>query len=156
MNYLQEILGYTENDNKVCVKCGESKHITEFGHRAFNKGDIPQTYNFCKSCGKIQASALRKMKKHVPFPDEHYECPGCNLTEQQILDKWKSFQYTDTKKWKSSKRTVWRLDHDHNNLTPREYLCDYCNNTVGRCESPKTLRTLAEYLEKYGVNDESL
>ena len=152
MNYLQEILGYTENDNKVCVKCGESKHITEFGHRAFNKGDIPQTYNFCKSCGKIQASALRKMKKHVPFPDEHYECPGCNLTEQQILDKWKSFQYTDTKKWKSSKRTVWRLDHDHNNLTPREYLCDYCNNTVGRCESPKTLRTLAKYLEKYGIN----
>jgi len=156
MNYLQEILGYTENDNKVCVKCGESKHITEFGHRAFNKGDIPQTYNFCKSCGKIQASALRKMKKHVPFPDEHYECPGCNLTEQQILDKWKSFRYTDTKKWKSSKRTVWRLDHDHNNLTPREYLCDYCNNTVGRCESPKTLRTLAKYLEKYGINDESL
>ena len=96
------------------------------------------------------------MKKHVPFPDEHYECPGCNLTEQQILDKWKSFQYTDTKKWKSSKRTVWRLDHDHNNLTPREYLCDYCNNTVGRCESPKTLRTLAKYLEKYGINDESL
>ena len=88
MNYLQEILGYTENDNKVCVKCGESKHITEFGHRAFNKGDIPQTYNFCKSCGKIQASALRKMKKHVPFPDEHYECPGCNLTEQQILDEF--------------------------------------------------------------------
>ena len=150
MNYLQKILGYTEDENKVCVKCGESKHITEFGNRAFNKGDIPQTYNFCKSCAKIQSNALRKMKKYIPFPDENYKCPGCQMTEEQILDKWKSFQYTNRSK------TVWRLDHDHNNLTPREYLCDYCNNTVGRCESPKTLRTLAEYLEKYGVNDESL
>ncbi|MAB55660.1 MAG: hypothetical protein CMN93_07285 [Synechococcus sp. CPC35] len=90
------------------------------------------------------------MKKTIPFPDKDYECPGCQMTEKKILDKWKSFQYTNRSK------TVWRLDHDHNNLTPREYLCDYCNNTVGRCESPKTLRTLAKYLEKYGVNDESL
>lgn len=149
MNHMQELLGYTEADivseTKVCAKCSETKHISEFGTRAFNQDGSGQTHNFCKSCGRIQASALNKMKKEIPLPDKDYKCPGCKMTEQEIKDKWKSFQNKNI--------TVWRLDHDHNQLIPREYLCDYCNNTVGRCESPTTLRALADYLEKYGIND---
>ena len=131
-------------NTKVCSDCGEEKSIEDFGTRAHRKDGTRETHNFCKGCNKIQQKFLSSARRTVSKPDINYRCPCCGKTEKEILSFFGSLQG----KAKGSKRSLWTLDHDHNTLEIREYVCLYCNDTLSRSgDSPETLRGCANYLE---------
>ena len=135
-------------NTKMCSKCREVKSITDFGCRAHRKNGTIETHNFCKKCGSIQTKFLSRARRTISKPTVDYICPCCKKTEKEILNFFGSLQG----KSKGSKRTLWTLDHDHEKLKIREYICLYCNDTLSRSgDNPSTLRGCADYLEKHNV-----
>ena len=129
---------------KKCIECKESKPLYEYTYRNFTARGKEETINTCKKCKRIENKLIAKLRKENPLknPDMHI-CPGCNLTEKEIKNRggWESHIA-------SKVRTIWRLDHCHITKKFRAYLCDYCNNSLGRSlDNPNTLRRLADYAE---------
>tara|TARA_B100000749_G_C18187953_1_gene366657 strand:+ start:10 stop:468 length:459 start_codon:yes stop_codon:yes gene_type:complete len=127
---------------KKCISCKELKPLTEYGYRNFTIGGKEETINTCKECKSKENKLIAKWKKEYPKPDKNDVCPGCLETEDDIKSGggWEHHIKKD--------RTVWRVDHDHETDTFRDYLCDYCNNVLGRAkDNPDTLRRLADYIE---------
>jgi len=128
---------------KKCIVCKERKSVTSFGYRNFTSKGKDETNNTCKQCKHIENKLISYHKKQHPLPDSDYICPGCNYTEEEIKSRggWESHIA-------SKVRTIWRLDHCHETGNFRAYICDYCNNTLGRSlDNPDTLRRLADYVE---------
>tara|TARA_R110000796_G_C14236616_1_gene396691 strand:- start:32 stop:493 length:462 start_codon:yes stop_codon:yes gene_type:complete len=130
---------------KVCIACKERKPISDYIMRNYTKSPKGETINTCKRCKKKEGKLLSKYKKQYPLPDSDYKCKGCLLTENEIKSRG-GWEHHIAKKT----RTVWRVDHCHETGRFRAYICDYCNNTLGRAlDNPDTLRRLADYVEYY-------
>ena len=126
------------SQTKRCIKCGEIRHISEYGVRAYGKeGDPREIRNDCNPCRKVQSKILKKLKEDYPRPDENHQCPLCLKTEKELR-----------KRISDRKKTFWVLDHCHTTGKFRGYICDYCNTSIARSfEDPETLRRQADYLE---------
>jgi len=91
------------------------------------------------------AAALRKhdLKRHYGLTPEQWDeiftsqgskCAGCGSTHPRI------------------KTGKWSTDHCHSTGRVRGILCRGCNSAIGHAmDSPVTLRTLADYLERGGL-----
>ena len=72
-------------DTKSCIKCGEIKHLSKFGVRAYGKNGNPREIrNDCNSCISIQTKRVGKLKKDYPRPDENHQCPLCLKSEKEL------------------------------------------------------------------------
>ena len=132
--------------SKKCIACKEEKPLTEYTMRNYTKNPQGETINTCKSCKRKENKLIQQYKKYNPLPDDDYQCPGCNLTEKEIVSRggWKNHI--------KKVRTVWRVDHCHETGKFREYICDFCNNVLGRAlDNPQTLRRLADYIERHDI-----
>ena len=127
-------------DTKRCIKCGEVKHLSQFGVRAYGREGSPtEIRNDCNSCKSFQTKKVSKLKRDYPRPDENHKCPLCLKTEKELRERISN-----------RTRTFWVLDHCHISGKFRGYICDYCNTSIARSfEDPKTLRRQADYLEKH-------
>ena len=133
-------------ETKICSQCKEVKHLSEFTTRAHRKDGSKETHNHCKICNQRQTKFLRKYRNTIPKPDENYICPCCKKNEKEIKEHFGGLQGHTSR----TKKTIWTLDHDHESLKIREYVCLYCNDTLSRSgDSPKTLRGCANYLERH-------
>ena len=132
---------------KKCIKCGEYKTLNNFGYRSYGRrGNKTEQRNDCSSCIKKQVKITKVLKNQYPHPiDSNYICPICKRTEKEI--KFKGSFHED-----QGKKTVWRLDHDHDTKEFRGWICDYCNNGLSRFnENITTLKNAIKYLEGNGI-----
>ena len=146
-NLCQFLTDETEPDIpcKKCISCKKIKPLTEYGMRNYTKGNRKkETINTCKTCKLNENKIISRIKKQNPLPDKDYLCPGCLKTEEEIKGRggWEHHI--------RGVRTIWRVDHDHKTGAFRAYICDYCNNVLGRAnDDPSILRRLADFVEYF-------
>ncbi len=128
-----------------CIHCGCEKEESEIAVRVVNKSGDLQYRNECKQCLSVKNKLLIKLKKFHPDPslyDPNYECPICERTQNEILDKG-SYSTTNIEK-----KSVFVLDHDHKTGKFRGYPCDRCNTAMGAInDNIKTLARMILYLK---------
>jgi hypothetical protein len=110
---LPEIEVDKEKPHSVCPKCGDAFVCTREGVQPY-----------CNPCLSKYNKVLSSIKKENPHPTDPDYC--CNICGKQEKDLVSNF----TKG--GSKKTVWRLDHDHSTDKFRGFLCDNCNMGVGK------------------------
>lgn len=85
------------------------------------------------------------MKSTYKVPDNH-NCPICGKGEEDL----RSDTMNPRGKGNFVKKTPWRLDHCHETVKFRAYLCHKCNLGVGFLEdNVDTLKNAIKYLERH-------
>lgn len=118
-------------DGKVCTVCGEMKDISEYyvmftKQHKIKEGTTTVHHNKCKECYKKQANIPYHLKKTAPPPPENCDCCGKPLGDKPCLD------------------------HDHNTLEFRGWLCYSCNTGIGKLgDDPEGVRQALDYLERH-------
>ena len=118
---------------KKCNKCGEHKVLSDFATRTKDRKEsfTVERRNECKDCRNKLSRQRNKLTKYHAKPDSDYTCPCCGRGAEEI------------------NCNGWVLDHDHSTGEFRGWLCDDCNGALGKAlDNPKTLRRLADYLER--------
>ena len=120
---------------KVCSRCGERKHETEFSKNQYRKNNVIVRRAYCKTCEKkkkpLSAKSRRAYEEVHPRPKvgEPFTCPVCERT----FVPWHKNQIC--------------LDHNHETGEIRGYLCGDCNASIGRMgENVRTLRRAIHWL----------
>lgn len=118
-----------EKPHSVCPKCG-CKHIKTSSNST----------SYCRPCRLYHAKILSVLRKTNPTPTEEDYC--CNICGKQEKDISAHFGKHGVKK------TVWRLDHDHDTGEFRGFLCDNCNVGVGKFgDDPETILNALRYVK---------
>ena len=100
---------------------------------------------YCKPCSSEYHSTLNRMKSTYKVPDNH-NCPICGKGEADFRSDTMNPRGTGN----VVKKTPWRLDHCHEKVKFRSYLCHKCNLGVGFLEdNVATLKNAIKYLEKH-------
>ena len=125
-----------DSDGHVCIKCDTFKDSSEF---RFRENDGTSRRSICRQCTNRNGKIVQELRKYNPFPcTEDYKCPCCNKTEKELKEygRWQD-------------RSVWVLDHNHITEKFRGWICNSCNNALGRFEDNiDTLKRVIKYLEK--------
>ena len=101
--------------------------------------------NYCKPCSSEYHATLYRMKSTYKVPDNH-NCPICGKGEADFRSDTMNPRGTGN----VVKKTPWRLDHCHETVKFRAYLCHKCNLGVGFLEdNVATLKNAIKYLEKH-------
>lgn len=125
-----------DKNHKTCSACKETKKIKYFGKREkFGKSLRKE----CRSCEYEKKKIIKELKVFNPKPtDPYYNCPCCKKTEEQ-LTKYNQF----------NGKTVWVLDHNHDTNEFRGWICNNCNNALGRFQdNTEILKNALKYLEE--------
>ena len=86
----------------------------------------------------MSARTLKKLRKENTYPNEDYCCPICNRDATEIG------QYGQVKMSK------WVLDHCHDTLTFRGWICHHCNTGLGGFKDDLTkVKRAVKYLKKH-------
>jgi hypothetical protein len=105
------------NKTKKCIKC--EKYLTEDNFSIRSDGGFRRTV--CKTCSNKHKNIVKDLKKQYPPPEEKtYICPICLRG------------YDECKGMGGRCFPTWVLDHCHDTLTFRGYLCHNCNKGVFR------------------------
>ena len=138
MNDYPDLFGYTKPKNVpqesyVCIKCNVEQPVTNF-YVVFS-GEVKRT---CNSCMKGNYITLKKLRKENTYPNEDYCCPICTRDAKEIG------QYGQVKMSK------WVLDHCHDTLTFRGWICHHCNTGLGGFKDDLTkVKRAVKYLKKH-------
>ena len=134
-------------ENHILIMGVNSHIINSNSKKYFNSLSVfsnqVELLNTCTDCKDKHDKVVRLFKKYNSKPDSNYKCPCCKLTSQQIKDKHGGFHSHQSK-------DVWCVDVCHVTMTVRGYICDYCNNTIGRsADSIYVLFNCALYILKF-------
>ena len=100
---------------------------------------------YCKPCSSEYHPTLNRMKSTYKVPDNH-TCEICGKGEADLRSDTMNPRGTGN----VVKKTPWRLDHCHEKVKFRSYLCHKCNLGVGFLEdNVATLKNAIKYLEKH-------
>ena len=116
---LPDLFGYVKPKKVIselytCIKCDIPQPIDRYAVVA--AGEIKRT---CKSCMTGHYYTLKRLRKENYYPDEDYCCPICKRDIKEIS------------KYGQIKLNKWVLDHCHNTLTFRGWICHHCNTGLG-------------------------
>ena len=110
----------SETTGQTCTKCGKFKPLSEFPKR---DGPTRKPRRVCNDCRKKHDKAIRDLKKAHPKP-EPGPCPICGAHTE-----------------------VWVLDHNHETMAFRGYICKHCNAGLGLLkDSPSIVSNALKYL----------
>ena len=109
--------------SKMCRECREILPFTSFSIRNKTKKK-PELLNTCKKCKSKHDKVVDVWKKCNPKPDADYKCPICKETSAEIRSRGGFHEHQP--------KDVWAVDVEHSTMTVRGWVCDYCNNMVGR------------------------
>ena len=85
-----------------------------------------------------QSSLVKQLRKTNPYPDENYCCPICERDIKEIG------------KYGQPRLQNWVLDHCHDSLSFRGWLCHHCNVGLGGFSDNLTrLKKAVIYLTKH-------
>ena len=105
---------------RKCRLCGELKHESQFS----DNGRKIAKENRCKDCRRSSTIILNDLKKNAPPKPKNCECCG---KEAETLC----------------------LDHCHQTLKFRGWLCELCNRGIGQLgDNIEGLKRAIEYLNK--------
>ena len=129
-----------DSDGHVCIKCNSYKETSEF---PFRETVGTSRRSICRDCTAIHTKVVKELKQQYPKPlDPNYSCPCCDKIEEELKEygRWQD-------------KSVWVLDHDHSTNTFRGWICNNCNNALGRFEdNTETLDRVITYLNKHKEN----
>jgi hypothetical protein len=119
---------------KTCIKCGESKPLSEFYKNIVNRDG---KHHRCKKCMiDYQGTRHYRVKYNMTREDRQ------NLIDQQNGQCAICGYF-----FKSEKHT--HIDHCHTTGKIRGILCSYCNVALGLLkDSPEILENAIKYLKK--------
>ena len=119
---------------KTCIKCGETKPLSEFYKHATNRSG---KQSHCKTC-MIESAGTRQYRVKYNMTREDRQ----NLIDQQNGQCAICGYF-----FKSEKHT--HIDHCHTTNKIRGILCSYCNVALGLLkDSPEILESAIKYLKK--------
>tara|TARA_B100000902_G_scaffold112493_1_gene113703 strand:+ start:244 stop:690 length:447 start_codon:yes stop_codon:yes gene_type:complete len=126
-----------DSNGHVCIKCNTYKETSEF---PFRETVGTSRRSICRDCTAIHTRVVKELKQQYPKPlDPNYSCPCCDKIEEELKEygRWQD-------------KSVWVLDHDHSTNTFRGWICNNCNNALGRFEdNTETLDRVITYLNKH-------
>lgn len=138
MNDFPDLFGYTKpttfvGDAYTCIKCHIEQPASNF--QLIPTGEVKRT---CSSCIKGHYHTLKKLRKENKYPDEDYCCPICQRDIQEVG------------KYGQVKLNKWVLDHCHDTLTFRGWICHHCNSGLGGFKDDLTkVKRAVKYLKKH-------
>jgi hypothetical protein len=108
---------------RVCNKCSKEKDLNLF-HIPYYKSDgSPSHSHTCKECKRHFSNTVSSLKKIHPKPKDS-KCECCEDFTLKLV-----------------------LDHDHKTDEFRGWICNNCNQALGKLkEDPVTVMKAAEYL----------
>ena len=108
-----------QNVTKICKICGQEKYLLDFHKNG------TWTRPECKQCNLEQQKIYSKLKKEYPTPEVGTPCYCCGKTSEKL-----------------------QLDHDHNKMTYRGWLCSNCNTGIGKLgDNIEGVQKAVDYLE---------
>jgi hypothetical protein len=138
MNDFPDLFGYTKpttlvGDTYTCIKCHIEQPACNF--QLIPTGEVKRT---CSSCIKGHYHTLKKLRKENKYPHEDYCCPICQRDIQEVG------------KYGQVKLNKWVLDHCHDTLTFRGWICHHCNSGLGGFKDDLTkVKRAVKYLKKH-------
>ena len=138
MNDFPDLFGYTKptthvGDTYTCIKCHIEQPASNF--QLIPTGEVKRT---CSSCIKGHYVTLKILRKENKYPDEDYCCPICERDIQEVG------------KYGQVKLNKWVLDHCHDTLTFRGWICHHCNSGLGGFKDDLTkVKRAVKYLKKH-------
>ena len=85
-----------------------------------------------------QSTLVKELKRQNTYPDEKYQCPICDRDIKEIG------------KYGQPRLQNWVLDHCHDTLTFRGWVCHHCNVGLGGFSDSLTrLKKAVLYLENH-------
>lgn len=131
----------TNQETKLCPSCGNYLPLNSFPTSGrMRKDGTSKLRNKCKSCKTKDVLVLERLKEKYPKPPENYKCPIC-LSQQEDLNSTHDITSLSTK-------NKWCLDHDHETLEFRGWLCNTCNSAMGWFRDDlDILKRAVKYLE---------
>lgn len=97
---------YLSGDTQVCKVCSKEKDLVLFPRHPYFKTRVD---NRCKACIKKQTKLRNELKQKYQHLKQD-ECDCCGNTHHKTLV----------------------LDHDHNTLKFRGWICEDCNHGLGK------------------------
>ena len=126
--------------SKVCHKCNLEKPLTSFQTVAYRRDGTIMYKNFCNACRRPHKVLTERARKTMPVPEGHV-CPICKSSLEQLVEKLNPLATTVQ---------TFVLDHDHDTMEIRDYLCNKCNSALGNFnDDVNLLRNAVSYLEKH-------
>ena len=138
MNDYPDLFGYVkpkkvDTETYVCIKCDVEQPVENYARVA--AGEIKRT---CNSCMSGHYYTLKRLRKENTYPDKDYCCPICERDIDEIG------------KYGQIKLSKWVLDHCHDTLTFRGWICHHCNTGLGGFKDDLTkVKRAVIYLEKH-------
>lgn len=130
----------TSKGSKVCQKCNKEMPVTSFEISGYRRDGTPAYKNFCNPCKNPHKRFIEGKRKTMPVPEGHV-CPICSSTLEQLVGKLNPL---------ATVLQTFVLDHNHDTMTVRDYLCHNCNNGLGKFnDDVNLLRNAVSYLEKH-------
>ena len=143
---MKDLFGYEKpkvvyEDTLVCIKCNTRQPIDQFNAMKYanpqtdKKTEIKRT---CRTCIRNQSSLVKDLKRKHPYPNKDYKCPICERGIDEIG------------KYGQPRLQNWVLDHCHETLTFRGWVCHHCNVGLGGFKDSLTrLKKAVIYLTKH-------
>ena len=126
----------TEQDYKTCSRCGSTSLEVEF----HNSGSP-----YCRSCANKYFNTLYYLKKDHPYPVDH-QCDICGKSEDELPVIFGGMGRGNV--GKKQRKIPWRLDHCHETGEFRGFLCNNCNQGLGKFkDDPEILLNAIAYLQ---------
>ena len=144
-----------KGDNKVCSKCGETKHIDCFPKASPKTKSYSQYKNgikpWCKDCYRLyNAKYMRKMRGEGSKAYSHYY-KKYGLTQEEVIDMHESrdFKCDICKSNTDHRYDKLCVDHCHTTGEVRGLLCFSCNVVLGNAkDNIEILKSAISYLER--------
>ena len=141
MRYLfgNEIPEVEYKDTLVCIKCDTEQPIDQFNAMKYeSKSKQTEIKRTCRTCMRNQSTLVKELKRQNTYPDEKYQCPICDRDIKEIG------------KYGQPRLQNWVLDHCHDTLTFRGWVCHHCNVGLGGFSDSLTrLKKAVLYLENH-------
>jgi hypothetical protein len=144
----KDLFGYEKpvieyKDSLVCIKCDIEQPIDQFNamkYASADDDDKKQTEikRTCRTCNRNQSTLVKQLRRENNYPDIDYTCPICDRGLKEIG------------KYGQPRLQSWVLDHCHDTLTFRGWLCHHCNVGLGGFSDNLTrLKKAVIYLTKH-------
>ena len=135
-----ELLNLPKDTFEGGIECNDCKIVQDpknFQHVVGTLG-FTEIKRKCKSCLRDHYYLMKQLRSIHPYPDKNYECPICERNLKEI-------SRTGQKRLKQ-----WVLDHDHDTLLFRGWLCGNCNTGIGGLKDDiGRVKRALEYLQKH-------
>ena len=131
------------NSTRICIHCGEEKHVSEIELDRPHTAPRGKGYrNECKSCRRQINKDITKLKKEYAHLRPHIT-DTCTICQRRGEDIQKTASQGAHKK-----KDPWVLDHCHHKNEYRGWICNHCNNGLsGFKDNIESMKRAIQYIE---------